>query len=74
MVLLGVFPRSKTIPMIHQLQVKSLLAVAFVSFTLGVVTLLVLGPSRAEPGYPPKYGKIPEKTIWFTAFQWMVHQ
>eukprot|EP00435_Cladocopium_sp_Y103_P062921 s76_g24.t1 len=47
------------------LGVKSLLAVALVSFTLGVVTLIFLGPSRAEPGYPPKYGKIPEKTIWF---------
>lgn len=47
-----------------KIQVKSVLFVALVSFTLGVVTLILLGP--AEPGYPPKYGQIPEKTIWWS--------
>ena len=47
-----------------KIQVKSVLFVALVSFTLGVVTLILGRP--AEPGYPPKYGQIPEKTIWWS--------
>ena len=50
----------------YMIGVKHVVAVGLVSFVL--VSSLHgshRGPNGPKGGYPPKYGKIPEKTIWF---------